>query len=213
MIRNPKWKGFYFITDASLSVNGIIEDTRQALNAPVALVQYREKRKRGRSEILAEAKIIKDLCENSGVPFIVNDDIELALELEADGVHVGQSDRGPLEARKILGEKAIVGVSVGSAAEAREAESKGAGYLAVSPVFSTPTKPDAGPGVGVEGVRSIRAATQLPLAVIGGVDEQNVSSLIEAGADLICAISASLKGGKVEENIRKMTSKLGGSTA
>jgi len=198
---DPRWRGFYFITDAALSQNGVKEDSRQALQAGVAMLQYREKNQ-PLELCRAEARELQKLCAAAGVPFIINDNVELALSLGADGVHVGQEDTAPQEARRVLGPDAIIGVSVGSVAEARKAEKTGASYLAVSPVFATPTKADAGPGVGIEGLSAIRAITKLPLAAIGGINQQNIVAIMAAGADLICAISASLAEGRVHENIR-----------
>lgn len=205
MARKPRWRGFYFITDSGLSVNGIVEDTRMAIEAGVALVQYREKNNIN----IAQAQEIQKLCGKAGVPFIVNDDAELAIRMKADGVHVGQEDAPAAEARRILGPEAIVGVSVRTVEEVRTAERAGADYLAASAVFPTSTKLDTGPAVGIEGVRTIRAATDLTLAAIGGLNRENISAVIEAGADLICAISASLKDGKVRENIRELIAPFG----
>ena len=198
-------RGFYFITDSRLTVNGILEDVRQALRAGVAVVQYREKEK-GSAERMKEAGELLALCRGRGVPFIVNDDVALAKELglagdRLGGVHVGPHDASPADVREALGPEAIVGVSIGSASEVATAEASGVTYVAASPVFETPTKADAGPGIGVEGVRRIRAATALPVAAIGGLNAANVREVVEAGADMICAISASLAGGKVAENI------------
>jgi thiamine-phosphate pyrophosphorylase len=147
------------------------------------------------------------LCRAAGVPFLVDDRVELAKEIGADGAHVGQSDMALREARAILGPAATIGVSVATVAEARAAEDAGADYLAVSPVFATATKLDAGPGVGLAGIAAIRAATTLPLAAIGGIGPANIRDVRRAGADLICAISASLAGGTVTENIRQLMEK------
>ena len=204
-----KLRGFYFITDSGLTLNGIIEDTRQALEAGVALVQYREKEK-GFQERLGEAKELLALCRGAGVPLIVNDGIELAkrLGLAGDrmgGVHLGQEDAPPALARAELGPDVIVGVSVGGAGDALGAATAGAPYVATGPVFETSTKPDAGPAIGIEGLRAVRAATTLPLAAIGGLDASNVGEVARAGADMICAISASLAGGKVAGNVRAIS--------
>lgn len=196
-------RGFYFITDSRLTVNGIVEDTRQALAAGVVLVQYRQKEK-GLPERLNEAKQLLALCRQAGVPFIVNDDVEVAREVGADGVHVGQEDASPVEARAALGAEAIIGVSVGSAQEAEAAEASGATYVSVGPVFETATKPDAGAAIGIEGVRAIRAATTLPLAAIGDLNVSNTREVVEAGAAMVCAISASLAEGRVKENIERL---------
>jgi thiamine-phosphate pyrophosphorylase len=198
--------GFYFITDSRLTANGIAEDVRRALEAGVVLVQYREK-ELARPERLAEAKELLRICRRAGVPLVINDDIRLAEESGADGVHLGQSDAPPAEARAALGGAAVVGVSAGSPAEAEAAEDAGATYVAASAVFATGTKPDAGPPIGPEGVRAIREATRLPLAAIGGIDATNVRQVVRAGADMVCAISASLRDGAVAENIRAIMRK------
>jgi len=151
-----------------------------------------------------EAGEILKICRAAGVPMLVNDLVELAAKIGADGAHVGQSDMEMSEARRLLGPAATIGVSVATVAEARAAEDAGADYLAVSPVFATSTKLDAGAGVGIEGIKKIRAVTRLPLAAIGGIGPANVAEVRRAGADLICAISASLAGGQVEENILRL---------
>jgi len=193
--------GFYFITDSGLSTSGILSDVEAALAGGTALVQYREKG-RPYDKRLAEARELVGLCRAAGVPLIINDEIALARDSGADGIHLGQGDAPPGEARAALGPDAIVGVSVGSPEEAREAESAGVDYVAASPVFSTTTKLDAGPGVGLESVRAIRAATALPLAAIGGLTRERIPDVVTAGADLVCAISASLAGEDVAANVR-----------
>jgi len=195
--------GFYFITDSTLTCGGMISDVRLALAAGVSVVQYREKTATA-DVCRPQAREIQALCRAAGVPFLINDMVELAREIGADGVHVGQSDMALRAARAVLGPAAIIGVSVATVAEARTAEAGGADYLAVSPVFATATKLDAGPGVGCPGIAAIRAATRLPLAAIGGIGSANIRDVRAAGADLICAISASLAGGMVDENIREL---------
>jgi thiamine-phosphate pyrophosphorylase len=195
--------GFYFITDSTLTCAGVIADVRLALAAGVSVVQYREKTAPA-DQCRREAREIQALCRAAGVPFLVNDLVELAAEIGSDGAHVGQQDLGLAAARAILGPAATIGVSVATAEEARTAQAGGADYLAVSPVFATATKLDAGLGVGLAGIAAIRAVTDLPLAAIGGIGPANVRDVRRAGADLICAISASLAGGTVDENIRKL---------
>jgi thiamine-phosphate pyrophosphorylase len=194
--------GFYFITDRTLSTNGMLDDVRDALRAGVALVQYRDKGTAVPNANLASE--MQRLCRKAGVALIVNDDVDLALAIGADGVHVGQGDLPVSVARRMLGAQAIVGVSVSTATQAQEAERAGATYVAASPVFATPTKIDAGPPVGIEGVGRLRAATRLPLAVIGGIKDGDIPRLVEAGANLVCAISASLAGAAVYENVRRL---------
>jgi thiamine-phosphate diphosphorylase len=192
--------GFYFITDPGLTRAGMLSDVEAALRAGAAVVQYRDKG--GPSPELCRR--MAEACRAAHVPLLVNDDVTLAAEIGADGVHVGQSDTTPAVARALLGSRAIVGVSVATIAELAAAEADGASYVAASPVFATPTKADAGPGIGLFGVRALRAATRLPLAVIGGIGEENILRLAAAGADLFCAISASYASGNVEANVRRL---------
>ena len=173
--------GFYFITDSSLTARGIRSDVEAALAGGAAVVQYREKG-RAPEELLEEARAVVELCRSAGVPCIANDSIALARDAGADGVHLGQGDAPAGEAREELGPDAIIGVSVGTPEEARAAERAGATYIAASPVFATTTKLDAGPGMGLEGLRALRGATGLPLAAIGGLTLDNIPDVAAAGA-------------------------------
>ncbi len=204
-------RGFYFITDPALTQAGMLDDVRQALRAGVAIVQYRDKTPSGMSRELAGEML--RACRTAGVPFVINDDVDLALAVGADGAHVGQSDLAAAQARARLGPDACLGVSVASSGELSAAEAAGASYVAASPVFGTPTKPDAGPPLGWEGVRRLRAATSLPLAVIGGIHLGNLAEMVRAGADLVCAISASLAGGDVESNVRRLGREIAAASA
>jgi len=184
-------KGFYFITDAGLSRQGIVSDVRNALAAGVRIIQYR--RKQESTKIMYdEATAIKALCASAGCRLIVNDRIDIALAVDADGVHIGQDDM-PFEAtRRVLGPHKIIGVTVHNLAEALEAERAGADYLGVSPIFTTSTKPDAGAPCGTETLRAIRSSCRIPIAAVGGITLENADAVIEAGADMICAIAAVL---------------------
>jgi thiamine-phosphate pyrophosphorylase len=192
--------GFYFITDPVLTRAGLLGDVEAALSGGAVLVQYRDKR--GPSPELCRRMV--QACHAAGVPLLVNDDIDLAADAGADGVHVGQTDAGAATARALLGPRAIVGVSVATVVELSSAEAAGASYVAASPVFATPTKLDAGAGIGLAGVRALRAATSLPLAVIGGIGDDDIGLLAAAGADLFCAISASYADGDIEKNVRRL---------
>jgi thiamine-phosphate pyrophosphorylase len=131
---------------------------------------------------------IAALCRARGALFFVNDDAALALALGADGVHVGPGDAAPADARRLLGERGLVGVSVYDAADLAAAEAARADYVAVGAVFPTETKRIA--VVGLEGVRRLRAATALPVVAIGGIDAGNAAAAIAAGADGVAVISA-----------------------
>jgi thiamine-phosphate pyrophosphorylase len=171
-----------------------------AVAAGVSLVQYRAKDQSLRA-MLAEALELKELCR--GARFVVNDRVEVALAVEADGVHLGQDDLPCDAARRLLGPGKIIGVTVGSLMEARAAARQGADYLGVSPIFPTGTKPDAGAPTGLALLRDIRKAVSLPLAAIGGITLANCPEVIAAGADLVCAISAVVITADVRAEIAK----------
>ncbi|MCZ8520254.1 MULTISPECIES: thiamine phosphate synthase [Paenibacillus] len=166
------------------------EIVREALSGGVTLVQLREKTAPLR-DVLPAGREIRSLCRSAGVPFVVNDRVDLALLLEADGVHVGQDDLPGGEARKLLGPEAILGISAGTMEEAEWAVSQGADYLGVGPVYATASKGDAGEAIGTELIRRIRARwPRLPLVGIGGIHKGNAAPVFEAGAQGVAVISA-----------------------
>jgi thiamine-phosphate diphosphorylase len=133
----------------------------------------------------------------------VNDRVDIALAVGADGVHLGQEDL-PIEiARKLLGRKKVIGLTVHSLAEARQALAAGADYLGVGPIFATLTKPDAGPPAGIQLIRQIKRAVKIPLVAIGGINLANAPEVIRAGADGLCAISAVVSGEDVRTEVGK----------
>jgi thiamine-phosphate pyrophosphorylase len=179
-------RGYYFITDTGLSREGNLSDVKNALAAGVRIVQYRAKEVATRT-MLAEAAELKNLCRSA--IFLVNDRVDVALAVGADGVHLGQEDLPYGTARRLLGTGKIIGITVGSVKEALTAARQGADYLGISPIFATRTKLDAGPPTGLPLLREIRNAVSLPLAAIGGITLANAAEVIAAGADMICAIS------------------------
>jgi thiamine-phosphate pyrophosphorylase len=193
-------RGYYFITAAALSRAGNLSDVAAAVAAGVRVVQYRRKQGCTR-ELVAEARQLRQLCRN--VRFLVNDRVDLTLEVEADGVHLGHEDLPCSEARKILGPEKIIGVTVGTVAEALAAQAEGADYLGVSPIFATGTKTDAGVPAGVELLAAIRRQVSLPLVAIGGITLANAPEVIAAGADAVCAIAAVVTQPEVKTEIEK----------
>lgn len=182
-------RGFYFITDETLSRSGTEHDVAVAASCGCAMIQFRSK-SGGSRAMYDEAMKLKLL--SGTVPFIVNDRVDIALAVHADGVHLGQNDLPAREARRLMGEEAIIGVSVSSPQQAIAAEEARASYIAVSPVFSTATKGDAGPGLGLAMLSAIRSVARLPLAVIGGVTLERAKECLVEGADLVCAIGATV---------------------
>lgn len=195
-------RGYYFITDSSLSLTGNIADVMNAVSAEVDIVQYREKAL-DTGALYSEALLLAELCRGTETKFIVNDRIDIALAVDADGVHIGQSDMPYNAARRILGVQKIIGVTVHNVEEAVNAEKEGADYLGVSPVFSTSTKSDAGAPGGLELVTAVRRVCKLPIVAIGGIDLSNAVDVIAAGADMVCAISAVITKPDVAAEIRK----------
>jgi thiamine-phosphate pyrophosphorylase len=193
-------KGYYFITDSKLSRAGNVSDVQNAVAAGVAAVQYRRP-DASAAQLYAEAATLRKLCHRT--LFLVNDRVDIALAVEADGVHLGQADLPLPAARKLLGQGKIIGLTVHSLAEARQAEDAGADYLGVSPIFTTKTKTDAGPPAGIQLIRQIKAAVKIPLIAIGGINLANAPEVIRAGADGLCAISAVVSREDVRAEIEK----------
>ncbi len=193
-------KGYYFITDEDLSLAGNSADVKNAVAAGVRVVQYR--RKCGSTqELFREASRLKKLCRKT--LFLVNDRVDIALAVDADGVHLGQDDLPYETARELLGPKKIIGVTVHTLGEARRAQSARADYLGVSPIFATGTKKDAGEPTGLELIRQIKKKIALPLVAIGGINLSNAAAVVIAGADAVCAISAVVTKKDVKREIRK----------
>lgn len=180
-------RGFYFITDARLSRAGNVADVKSAQAAGVGIVQYREKQADSRV-LIEEAGRLREVCREAF--FLVNDRVDVALAVGADGVHLGQQDLPCLAARRLLGPGKIIGITVSSVEEAKQAAREGADYLGVSPIFATATKSDAGEPAGVRLLKAIKREVKLPLIAIGGITLANAPLVIAAGAHGLCAISA-----------------------
>ena len=199
-------KGFYLVTDGEHSAAGVLSDAARAVEAGTRIIQYRNKTAETRT-LYDEAMSLKNICAGTGCLFVINDRVDIALAVDADGVHIGQEDMPYAAARRLLGAKKIIGVTVHGVDEAREAESAGADYLGVSPIFATATKADAGAACGVGTLAAIRRACRIPLAAIGGIDLSNVDAVITAGADMVCAISAVVSRPDVAGEILKYQGK------
>ncbi len=193
-------RGYYFITDSRLSRAGNVSDVKSALAAGVRMVQYRDK-EAGTKQLYEEALRLKSVCK--GVIFLINDRLDIALGIGADGVHIGRDDLPYRIARRLLGKKKIIGVTVHSVKEAQEAQRLGADYIGVSPVFTTGTKRDAGKPAGIRLIKEIKRRVSTPIVAIGGIDLSNAKKVIEAGADSLCAISAVVTKPDVKKEIEK----------
>lgn len=166
-----------------------LEIVRLAIAGGVQAVQLREKRASLR-RVLEIGKELRQICREHGVLFIVNDRIDVALLLEADGVHVGQDDLPASAARQLVGEKMFIGVSASSMEEARWALAEGADYLGVGAIYATGSKSDAGDPVTPALLSEIRAHTDVPLVAIGGITYENCPEVMRHGANGVAVISA-----------------------
>ncbi|OWA36522.1 thiamine phosphate synthase [Saccharibacillus sp. O16] len=170
-----------------------VDVLRQAIGGGVTLFQFREK---GAGSLIGEARLalaaeLREVCRAQGVPFIVDDDVDLALAIEADGVHVGQQDADASRVRARIGTGRMLGVSAHTVEEARLAVQAGADYLGVGPIYPTRSKADAHAVLGIEGIRELRTAgIAVPMVAIGGITTDLAASVLAAGADGIAVISA-----------------------
>ncbi|MBX6377239.1 MAG: thiamine phosphate synthase [Clostridia bacterium] len=194
----------YVITDAHL-VPGRdhVALARAAVAGGASAIQLRDKTARV-ADLCAWARAMADVCRSAGVPFIVNDRTDVALATDADGVHVGQDDLPVALARKILGPSRLLGVSVDNPEEARRAAAAGADYVGAGSVFATATKPDAGPVIGLEGLRAICEAVGIPVIAIGGITAANAAACIAAGAAGVAVVSAVVAAPDVEAATREL---------
>lgn len=194
----------YLVTDRPLSRGrSTVEIVRAAVAGGVTCVQLREKACETR-EFLQEAEQLLPLLREHRIPLIINDRIDVALAIAADGVHLGQSDMPISMARKICGDSLIIGISAESTDDAVRAEKEGADYLGVSPVFATPTKKDTAPPLGLEGVAQIRELVDIPIVGIGGINHRNAQSVIQAGADGVAVVSAIVSADEPESAARRL---------
>jgi thiamine-phosphate pyrophosphorylase len=193
----------YLVTDPDLGrgrpLSAIVA---QAVRGGVTLVQLRDKGAEGKA-LLELARELKDVLDPAGVPLIVNDRADVALAAGA-GCHVGQTDLPPEEARALLGESALLGLSIDQAEQARGADPGLLDYIAFGPFAATGTKTDAGAPIGAEGIHAVRSLTALPLVAIGGIDAGSAGAAIEAGADGIAVVSAVMAAPDPEAAAREL---------
>lgn len=178
----------YAITDSRLAKEqSFYEQIEDALKGGVTLLQLREKNM-GEEDLLKEALEVQKICKKYRVPLIINDDVELAKRINADGVHVGQSDLDAGTARTILGPDKIIGVTAKTVEQARAAQRAGADYLGSGAIFGTGTKPDAKP-MTMELLREIVNAVDIPVVAIGGIDSSNAYKLAKTGIAGIAVVN------------------------
>lgn len=183
-------EGIYLVTDQKACLgNPLSAIVLDAVKAGVSCVQLREK-DTGTRLFLKKALALKSILKPAGIPLIINDRVDIALAAKADGVHLGQSDMPYEYARKILGPKAVIGLSVETWEDVKNSQDLDVDYLGISPVFSTPTKTDTKIPWGLDGIEKIREYSCHSLVAIGGIDASNAESVITAGATGIAVVSA-----------------------
>jgi len=200
---SPDW-ALYVITDHRAAAGRPLLDlVRAALRGGATVVQLRMKHGSTR-EMLALGQELREVTRLAGVPLIVNDRLDVALALEAEGVHLGQEDLPARLARPLIGPNRLLGVSVETVEQAEQAWRDGADYLGVGDLFGTPSKPDAGPPIGLEALRAIARAVPLPIVGIGGVTLENAGAVIDAGAAGVAVISAVIGAADPEQAARDL---------
>lgn len=181
----------YFIMGSNNTNRDPIHVLEEAIHARIDYFQYREKGKNALPKIQRYelAKKMQALCIANKVSFIVNDDIELAVELKSDGVHLGQNDLSIGQARASLHEECFIGISTSNVEEAIEAQRQGADYIGVGPIYATNTKEDAKKTIGLTTLYKIKSAVQIPVVGIGGIGVDQAKEVFRSGADAVAVIS------------------------
>lgn len=189
-MRQPFDLALYLVTDRVQCARlGIERVVGEAVASGVTLVQLRDDHAPA-SELVQIARRLRAILDPCRIPLIVNNHLDVAAAAGAGGLHVGQADTAPAEARARLGPEAILGLSITDPAQLAGVDAGLVDYLGVGPVFATATKPDAAPAMGLEGIAAARAATSLPIVAIGGIDRSNAAGVLQAGADGIAVVSA-----------------------
>lgn len=193
----------YAVTDrAWLGEQSLAMQVEECIKGGATFVQLREK-ELDEEAFLAEAKRVKKITDAYHIPFVINDNVEVALACGADGVHIGQNDLPASEVRRMIGSTKILGVSVQSVEQAIEAEKSGADYLGVGAVFSTSTKKDA-TAVSFDALQEICHAVSIPVVAIGGINEKNAGELCGSGIDGIAVVSAIFSKPNIQQASREL---------
>ncbi|MCD8181579.1 MAG: thiamine phosphate synthase [Firmicutes bacterium] len=205
---NRKILRLYAVTDRShLGGRTLGEDVERALKGGVTLLQLREKNMPF-EELVQSAREIKEICRKYNVPLIINDNVRAAVAVGADGVHLGQGDMPADEARALLGNDKIIGVTAKTVLQARKAEADGADYIGSGAVFGTATKSDA-KKMDIATLKSITAAVGIPVAAIGGITAENVGALSGTGIAGAAVVSGIFAQSDIEKAARKLYRKIG----
>jgi thiamine-phosphate pyrophosphorylase len=206
--RSPALSGLYIILDPSICPSQpLMEVLNTAAAAGAVLFQYRNKTA-SMKDAYVEALALRQAAAKAGVLFIVNDRCDLALAIDADGIHLGQGDLSLDLARKVMGPEKLIGISTHSPTQVRDATAGKPDYLGFGPIFTPGSKQDHDPVVGLEGLRAIRSLTPLPVFAIGGIHLDRVNDVVRAGADGVAVISAILKAPDISQAVRSFLAQM-----
>jgi len=180
----------YLVATPQLCTHRSVENVvRDAVQGGVTVVQLRNK-ECSTAEYVSQAERLHGVLKPLGIPLIINDRVDVAMAVGAEGVHVGQTDMAPLLARRLMGDDTVIGLSVDTPEQVLLADSLDVDYLGVGPIFATSTKPDTSPEWGCEGLRGVRRQSRHVLVAIGGINCSNAAEVMHAGADGIAVVSA-----------------------
>lgn len=179
----------YLVTDENQDIDTLLQVVKQAIEGGVTMVQLREKHHDVRT-FISKAKAVKQVLASTGVPLIINDRVDVALAVEAEGVHLGQTDMPATLARKLIGEERILGLSIESEAQLEEAKSLPIDYIGLSAIFATPTKTNTKTHWGLDGLTETLKKTTLPVVAIGGINEANLPDVASTGVHGVAIVSA-----------------------
>ncbi len=188
---NPLDLSLYLITDQRISWDKCLIAVRQAILGGVTLVQLREKNK-SKDEIRQRARDLLSILRPFGIPLIINDHVDIAREVGAQGVHIGKQDCDVKEAREILGPDAMIGLSIETVRDFERSDFEFCDYVSASPVFPTATKENAAVPMGLEELKKLRSLCPIPLVAIGGINSNNAHLISALGIDGICVVSSIL---------------------
>lgn len=194
--------GLYLITDSKLTRKTVLDDVKAAIKGGVKIVQYREKEASTR-QMIKEVEEIRKICQKNNVLFIVNDRIDVALAVNADGVHISEEDMPYKYARKLL-ENKIIGLSAHSVTQALNNQKMGADYTSIGPIYHTTTKKPPRKPIGLNPIRQLKNKLKIPFVAIGGINETNIQDVFQAGAKNIAMISGIVAKNDVKGAVEKI---------
>ncbi len=198
----------YVLISSSIATKSVIETTRLVVDGGADAIQLREKTLSD-SEFTTLAREVRNITTKSDTLLIINDRVHVAREINADGVHLGQQDMSILEARNIIGDEKIIGVSTHNVTQAKQAQKDGADYIAIGPIYPTSTK-DHEPSVGIEIIQKISEAVNIPIITIGAITLENLDEVLRAGASKVAICSAIIGSKDIYSSTRQFKEKLSG---